>query len=119
MKPAIPIIPEASRVSRYRRRLAAEGIKRVEVTVPSGDAPLVRAIAGVLRSEGEEAEIIRRSLQPTLIAPTARAGSELVAFFRASPLAEAELESKRDRSIGRSADLGCTLTNPRHLQTSR
>ena len=106
MKPAILRTPEASRVSRYRRRLATEGVKRVEVMVPSGDAPLVRAIAGVLRSDREEAEIIRRSLQPMLIAPTARTGSELVAFFRASPLAEAELESKRDHSIGRSADLG-------------
>ena len=97
---------DAARVSRHRKRVATSGARRVEVTVPSGDAPLVKAIAGALRSDGEEAELIRRSLQPVLATPRARTGSELVAFLRASPLTEVELPIERDRSTGRSAELG-------------
>ena len=93
-------------VSRHRKRVATSGAQRVEVTVPSRDAPLVKAIAGALRSDGEEAELIRQSLQPMLTAPRAKTGAELVAFLRASPLTDAELPIERNRSTGRSADFG-------------
>ena len=106
MKPANQQTQDALRVSRHRKRVATGGAKRVEVTVPSQDAPLVKAIAGALRSGGEEAELIRRSLQPALAIPRARTGAELLAFLRASPLTEVELPIERDRSTGRSADLG-------------
>ena len=96
---------EASGVSPHRTRIAAGGAKRIEVTVPSQDAPLVKAIARALRSDGEEAKLIRQSLQPMLTAPRARTGAELVAFFRASPMADTELRFERGRSTGRSADL--------------
>ncbi len=97
---------EATRVSRHRKRLSAAGSRRVEVTVPSRDAPLVKAVAGALRQDGDEAETIRRVLQPVLEAPAARTGAELVAFLRASPLTGAELPVERDRSTGRAADFG-------------
>ena len=101
-----PKTRETSRVSRYRKKLATSGAQRVEVTVPSRDAPLVKAIAGELRSDGEKAELIRQYLQPMLTAPRATTGAELVTFLRASPLTEAELSIERDRSTGRSAELG-------------
>ena len=97
---------DTARVIRHRKRIATSGARRVEVTVPARDAPLVKAIAGALRSNGEEAEFIRRSLQPMLTTPMARTGSELVAFLRASPLTETELSIERDRTNGRSAELG-------------
>ena len=97
---------KTSRVVRHRKKVATGGAKRVEVTVPSHDAPLVKAIAGALRSGGDEAKRIRDSLQPMLSVPRAKTGSELVAFFRASPLVDAELQIERDPSTGRSADLG-------------
>ena len=97
---------KTSRVTRHRKKVATSGAKRVEVTVPSRDAPLVKAIAGALRSGGEEAKRIRESLQPMLSVPRAKTGPELVAFLRASPLVGAELQIERDRSTGRSADLG-------------
>ena len=97
---------DAARVSRHRKRTAVSGARRVEVTVPERDAPLVKAIAGALRSDGEEAVLIRRSLQPVLATPRARTGSELVSFLRASPLTEAELSIDRDGTTGRSAELG-------------
>jgi hypothetical protein len=96
----------ASRVARHRRKLATSGGKRVEVTVPSRDAPLVKAVAGTLRSGGEEAVRLRELLQPMLSVPRAKTGRDLVAFFRASPLVGAELEIERERSVGRAADLG-------------
>jgi len=96
---------QASRVSRHRKRISTGGAKRVEVTVPLQDAPLVKAIAGALRSGGEEAELIRRSLHQRLTAPTAKTGAELVAFLRASPLTDADFATERDHSTGRSADL--------------
>ena len=95
----------SSRVSRHRKRISAGGARRVEVTVPVEDAPLVKAIAGALRSDGEEARLIRRFLQQRLIPPRARTGAELVAFLRASPLTHADLAVERDHSTGRSADL--------------
>ena len=97
---------DVARVSRHRKRIATSGARRVEVTVPARDAPLVKAIVGALRSDGEEAELIRRSLQPVLATPRTRTGSELVAFLRASPLTEAELSIERDRTTDRSAELG-------------
>ena len=106
MKPTIPRTQEASGASRDRRRPAADGTEGIEVTVPSCDAPLVRAIAEALRLGGEEAEFIRRSLQPKLNAPMARTGSELVAILRASPLAELDLPTRRDRSVDRTVDFG-------------
>lgn len=98
--------PASARVSRHRKRVAASGARRVEVTVPSRDAPLVKAIAGVLRSDGKEAEHVRKLLQPVLTTPRARTGAEMLAFLRASPLTEIDLPVERDRSAGRSAKLG-------------
>ena len=106
MKPTSLKTQEASRVSRHRKRVATSGAQRVEITVPSRDAPLVKAIAGALRSGGAESELIRRTLEPVLTTPRARTGAELVAFLRASPLTEADLPIERDTSTGRSAKLG-------------
>ena len=106
MEPETLESQEVSRVSRHRKRVAASGARRVEVTIPSRDAHLVKAIARALRSGGEVAELIRRSLQPVLPTPGARTGAELVAFLRSSPLTDAEFPIERDRSTGRSIDLG-------------
>lgn len=97
---------ETSRVARHRRKVAISGSRRVEVTVSSDDAPLVRAVAEALRAGGEEARRVRESLGPLLSVRRARTGRELVAFFRSSPLVGVELSIERDRSTGRSADLG-------------
>lgn len=94
-----------SRVARHRSKVVASGSKRVEVTVPGGDATLVKAIAGALRSGGKNAKHIRESFQPIVSTSKAKTGSELVAFFRKSPLVGAELQIERDTSAGRSPDL--------------
>ena len=97
--------PPKARLARHRAGVAARGSKRVEVTVPNRDANLVKAIAGALRSGGEDAERIRETLQPIVASSKAKTGSDLVAFFRQSPLVGADLHIERDRSTGRSADL--------------
>ena len=73
--------------------------------MPFQDVLLIKAIAGALRSGGEDAELIRRTLQSRLAAARAKTGAELVAFFRTSPLTEVELTIERDHNTGRSADL--------------
>ncbi|MCH8239261.1 MAG: hypothetical protein IIB62_04245 [Proteobacteria bacterium] len=93
-----------SRVVRHRSRMTAGGSRRLEVTVPSSDAVLVKAIAGALRSGGKNARRIREYLQPFLSASKAQTGAELAAFFRKSPLIESDLQIERDSSAGRSAD---------------
>lgn len=47
----------------HRKRLRSSGLKRVEVTVPSRDAKLVREIAAVLRTDGPEARRLASSLR--------------------------------------------------------
>jgi hypothetical protein len=98
--------PNAERVVRHRRRAKTTGAKRLEITLPAEDVPLVRALAAALRAGGARAEEARQSLASLLAGGQAATGEDLVAFFRASPLVGAEPEVERDRSPGRSADLG-------------
>jgi len=93
-----------SRVVKHRARVTASGSKRVEVTVPSNDAVLVKSLAGALRSGGQNARLIRESLQPFIATAKAQTGAELVEFLRKSPLVDADLQIERDTSMGRTAD---------------
>jgi hypothetical protein len=95
--------PNAARLARHRRKLVAEGSKRVEVVVPAQDAGLIRAVAATLREDSAQAGRIRERLTPLVRGVTARSGRELVAFFRSSPLVGEDLVVDRDRSEGRSA----------------
>lgn len=94
-----------ARMARYGMKVAAIGSRRIEVRVPNRDAALVMSIAESLRSGGKRADLIRDSLKPIVATTRARSGAELVAFFRASPLVQDQLEITRDRSSGRSVDL--------------
>lgn len=93
------------RVTRHRRKLAASGVRRVEITVPAEDAGLVRHLAGLLRLGGAPARKVRDGLRPLVRSPVARSGRDLVAFFRASPLVGVEIEFPRDKSSGRDIKL--------------
>ena len=95
----------AERVQQHRSRLAASGVRRMEVTVPASDAPLVRQIAALLRAGGRPAEDLRAWLAPAVGLSPAESGEELVAFFRASPLVGEDLRIERDRTPGRAVDL--------------
>ena len=106
MKHASPSEPPDSRLVRHRTRATAGGSPRVVVTVPAGDAGLVKAVADALRAGGPEAARDRDALRPVMAPARARTGAELVAFLRGSPLVGAELEAGRDKSAGRAADIG-------------
>ena len=95
-----------SRVARHRANVAKKDHKRIEVTVPSQDAMLVKVVARVLRSGGKDAKRVRETLRALATSPRARTGAELVEFFRKSPLVHADLEIERDSSTGRCIDLG-------------
>ena len=94
-----------ARVARHRVKAAAAGMSRVEVSVPSEDAGLVKAVAGTLRRGGTAAAELRKTLAPAMSPPRAKTGVELIAFLRASPLRDADFEVERDRSRGRPVDL--------------
>ena len=93
------------RVARHRVRAVAEGLRRVEVTVPASDSVLVKAVARVLRAGGDEASRIREAFASMTAMEPVRTGRNLVAFLRASPLTGEDLAIERDRTTGRTADL--------------
>ncbi len=74
------------------------------MTIPAEDAALVREVAAVLRTGGDQARRVRQTLRPLVSTGLARSGSDLVAFFRGSPLVGVELAIERDRSSGREID---------------
>ena len=89
-------------MARHRVRRSASGLRRVEVTVPAGDAAVIKTAAQVLRRGGNEARKVREAIAPAVSA--ARTGRELVAFLRASPLVGEDLNFQRDTSTGRVVD---------------
>ena len=94
-----------TRVARHRAKTAAQGSRRVEVTVAARDAGLIKAVAGALRAEDKDAEKVRETLASMTFIEPVRTGAELVAFLRASPLVGEELMIERDQSTGRCVDL--------------
>ncbi len=94
------------RVIRHRVRAAAEGLRRVEVAVPANDIGLVKAVAGALRSGGDDARKVREAFASMTAMKPARTGAELLSFLRASPLVGEDLTIERDRTTGRVIDLG-------------
>ena len=92
------------RLARHRAKLAAQGTRRVEVTVPAQDVGIVKAIAGALRTGGDEARWVRDALACLTLREPARTGAELLAFLRASPLVGEDLIIARDRTPGRVVD---------------
>ena len=92
------------RVVRHRAKVAAQGARRVEVTVPAQDIGIVKAVAGVLRAGGDEARQVRDALASLTAVKPARTGAELLAFLRSSPLVGEDVTIERDRTSGRVAD---------------
>lgn len=80
-------------------------MRRVEVNVPANDAGLVKAVAAVLRSGGDEARRVREAFGSMTAIEPARTGAELLEFLRASPLVGDDLMIERDRPTGRAFDL--------------
>jgi len=81
------------------------GVRRVEVSIPAGDARLLRRVAATLRGGGAAAGKARATLEAALAAAESGTGDDILAFFRDSPLAEARLDLRRDPTRGRPIDL--------------
>ena len=94
-------------MARHRVKRSADGLRRIEVTVPVADTALIRAAAKAFREGGDEARALRETLAPTVV--IAQTGKELVAFLRASPLVGEHLEFERDGSTGRVVELDVDL----------
>jgi hypothetical protein len=85
--------------------MAAQGYRRVDLTVPDGDLELIRQLAAELRVGGEHAERLRSDIRSAVGLQPAQTGDELLEFFRQSPLVGEDLGFERDRSPGRSIDM--------------
>jgi hypothetical protein len=68
----------SNRVAPYRPARQAN-IRRIEVAVPAADIPCIRALARILRKEGDPAERLRAQFDKLSIA---RTGNELVRLLR-------------------------------------
>ena len=86
-------------VSSFRRRLARQGIVRLEVHVCKGDAPLVRGMVKALRDPKRQAET--RALLRKRFGSGRQRG--LKALLAAAPLDGIDLA--RERDSGRTVEL--------------
>lgn len=87
-------------VKNYRNRLKNQGLVRVEIQTPQGDAPLLREVAKVLRSDPAQAAKIRAQISRVLH-PEARQG--LKQLLAVAPLEGIDLTRQQD--FGREIDL--------------
>lgn len=95
------------RVARAGRnwRRAITAMRRIQVTVPSGDEVLVEIVAEMLLAGGKKADLARESLRPLLRKYRSGTGRDIVATFRASPLVGMDLEFPRDKTVTKPVDL--------------
>lgn len=98
-------VSNAERVQRHRVRSERSGRTRVEVSVPSEDAELIRTLAERLRAGKTEAASVRAAFATLGTRRRARNGKQLLAFFRASPLVGEDLLVERDSGLGRDPPL--------------
>ena len=112
MMPDTDTITKTQRVAKSGHRTVRNGLRRIEVTVPDADAPLIRELAAVLRQGGTTAWTAKDSLNSALeqkpVPPSdIRTGADLLAFFDRSPLRGLDLDLDRDRELdtGRPVDL--------------
>ena len=72
---------------RHRARLKRRGLKRLEVSVPAAEAPVIRRAASVLREQAGEASRLRQVLG--FARESGRAASALDLFAMTEPLSAA------------------------------
>ena len=90
------------RINAYRSRLQNQGVKRVEIRIPVQDVHLLHSIAGILRTGGEEAYLLREKMSHATGEEAHSTGKDLIAFFRNSPLKDTVLELERDSATSRT-----------------
>lgn len=87
-------------VQAYRQRLKERGWMRLEVQTSKEDAPLIRQVTHVLRSDPVRAAQLRKHLRH-LVGPTPQA--DLKALLASAPLEGIDLSRQQD--MGREVNL--------------
>ena len=87
----------------HRDRQRRQGVTRVEVQAPVGDAPLIRELAAALRGERARAGRVRAQLREALRPPSKRNFLDLLACDLPDELVDEALERPRD--LGRDVRL--------------
>lgn len=97
----------AKRMALYRRKAKRAGRERLEVSLPTRDAELIRYAVDRIREGGDAAErmrtLLEQSKQPN--AMIAKSTKELYELFRHSPLVGLDLAFERDKSLPPAIDL--------------
>jgi hypothetical protein len=91
-------------IKNYRSRLSERGLARFEVLGLDRDRDLIRSLARRLAEEGPEASRLRASVSQTINGEPPKKGG-ILAAFRRSPMAGADLNLTRPREEGRKVDL--------------
>ena len=91
----------ARRVAAHRQKASRNGLRRLDLAVPSVDAPMMRGVAAALREGGKGAEALRAAFGKVAKTSAAKDSRALLAFFRNSPLVGLDLDFPRDKSTGR------------------
>lgn len=87
----------------YRKRLGDRGMARFEVLGLDADRELIRTLARRLAEKGPQARQLRATVNQLSAEPAKKGG--ILAALRRSPLVDAGIEIKRDRSAGRRVNL--------------
>ena len=97
----------AKRMALYRRKAKRAGRERLEVSLPTRDAELIRYAVNRIREGGDAAEQMRSMLeqikQPQAV--IAQSTEELYGLFRRSPFVGLGLAFERDKSLPPAVDL--------------
>ncbi|KAA9131296.1 hypothetical protein F3N42_08190 [Marinihelvus fidelis] len=88
-------------VERHRKKLASEGVLRLEVSVPKDDRDRVRELAKALREGGPRAERLRSAIQNIL---DFDGPYSFIEFLQSAPFEDLDLEVERQKDPPR--DIG-------------
>lgn len=93
-------------VEKFRERMSERGLVRFEVVGAAGDRELLREAARRLAAGGPDADALRDTLRTAVYGiADDESGAVLVHAFRASPLADAPLDTRRATTTGRMVAL--------------
>jgi len=97
-------LPQKRALSRYRKRLARQGMARFEVLGLDADRELIRSLAKRLAGDAPDSMQIRATVRRTMAGEQPKRGGILNALRR-SPMVGADLNLDRPLTPGRRVDL--------------
>ena len=82
----------------HRKRIAAQGLARVEVQATQGDVRLIRALADTLRKDPRRAKALRSALERALAGAEFKTAFDVFASDLSDDVFEGVFETPRDKT---------------------